>query len=410
MTAGSVVLVLLDDCDARLLAETRTHARLAAEGTVFPNHVLTTPVCGPSRVSILSGRYAHNHGATSNEVALDVAAAIDDTFLPTWLPAHRTALMGKYLNGYGGGYVPPGWDRWLGKQLLGYYDYKLFNGTTSTTYGHAPADYATDVLAARAATFLTNTAGPFFLMLCFNAPHGPFDCAPRHATVDIPEGCPRLPNFDEPDVSDKPVSQQLPELSPEQEANLDLEWRARRRQMLAVDEALDTLIPLIDAKGATLLLTSDNGYLMGVHRRAGGKGPVYEEGITVPLYVRGPAVFTSATDFRLVANIDLAPTVADLCGAPVPVPVDGMSLRPLLDQGLPPAWRSGVLVESAASYPAPYVAYRTPSTVYVRYEDGSREFYDLATDPYQLTNTAPALDVATVAEYEAAIDALLGEG
>jgi N-acetylglucosamine-6-sulfatase len=115
-----------------------------------------------------------------------------------------------------------------------------------------------------------------------------------------------------------------------------------------------------------LVFVSDNGYHMGLHRIMSPKGSPYVESHEVPLVVRGPGVPAGASSDRLVANIDIAPTVLDLAGVEVPSWMDGRSLRPFFDGAAPDSWRTSLLIENMEGVgdrpPTPACATRTRFT------------------------------------------------
>ena len=136
-----------------------------------------------------------------------------------------------------------------------------------------------------------------------------------------------------------------------------------------------------------IIFTSDNGFHRGLHGIRGQKSTPYTEAHEVPFVVRGPGVPGGASFPELVANTDIAPTALDLAGVEAPDWVDGRSLAPFLDGSAPEAWRDSLLIEGAKSgsprRPA-YSGVRRGDEVYVRYENGEEEYYDLAEDPHQL--------------------------
>jgi N-acetylglucosamine-6-sulfatase len=139
---------------------------------------------------------------------------------------------------------------------------------------------------------------------------------------------------------------------------------------------------------------SDNGFLWGEHR-LGGKIWPYEESIHLPLVVRTPWTEGDGTvDRHLVLNVDLAPTIAALAGVRPGLPEDGRSLVPLLHGRPERSWRGDGLVEYRGpgqlrrGGPPPFRALRTTRFVYVAYDNGWRELYDLRRDPWELTNVA----------------------
>ena len=168
------------------------------------------------------------------------------------------------------------------------------------------------------------------------------------------------------------------------------------RPLQAVDDGLAEVVSALQATGrltnTMFVWIGDNGYSRSEHRWT-GKQAAFEEDIRLPMVVRYDA-WTAALAGRnapqLVLNIDLAPTIAEAAGVPIPATVDGRSLRPLLD-GSGGSWRTSVLAEhlqgSGDSDPVPtYCAIRTDRYKYVAYATHEEELYDLRTDPYELTS------------------------
>jgi arylsulfatase A-like enzyme len=425
----NIVLVLADDQDAASWDAMPTlRTRLVEGGTVFPSFFANTSLCCPSRATLLRGQYAHNHRVVSNVGARGgygrfLQLGHESSTVATWLhgAGYRTALFGKYLNGYPDRdtvrqpktHVPPGWSEWASPVDGAEYnqeDYTLNENGRLVRYGSAPADYLADVLSGKAVDFVrraSRDAVPFFLLVSVYNPHGsyvrgeqvpPFP-APRHRGLFAGAAAPRSPSFDEDDLSDKPgwVAAQ-PRLGPAQEADLDAWHRARLQSLQSVDELLASLLASLDEAGEAgrtwVFYTSDNGWMQGQHRIDGGKIVAYEESVRVGLAVRGPGAATGRIVPRLAAMIDLAPTFADLAGATTPAFVDGRSLRPLLASGPSPAtWRSSVLLEwlrpasdddPEAGVAPGFNAVRTERLAFVEYTTGERELYDLLADPWQV--------------------------
>ena len=203
---------------------------------------------------------------------------------------------------------------------------------------------------------------------------------------------PRTPNFNEEDVSDKPIPvRQRARLTPGQVSVLDHLYRERLRSLLAVDEAIDTFVRTLQRLGELpntyIFFGSDNGYHIGQHRFMTGKYNLYEEDIRVPAFVRGPGVPPKQRRDHFALNIDWAPTFAELAGVTVPPTVDGRSLVPLLlHRADVKDWRQDFLVEIYRPNGDIERQLRTRTQSYAEYSRGPRELYDLRADPYQLRN------------------------
>jgi arylsulfatase A-like enzyme len=369
------------------------------------NAFVNTPLCCPSRSTLLTGRYSHHTGVLGNHSGqlLDESQTI-----ATWLhdAGYWTGLFGKYLNGFPfgrGPYVPPGWDRFSGKQQGNvasvYFGYTLLQNGVARTYGTAPEDYSTDVLAGQAVRFISDAPPdrPFLLLFTPTAPHGPRTPAPRYARAFDGAPVPRPPDLGEPDVSDKPAwVRGLPQPTSRRRRLVDGLERRQYATLLAVDDAVRAIMEALSERGelerTVIVFTTDNGFSMGAHRWITKSCP-YEECVHVPFLVRFPGG-RSGVDDRLVSNVDIAPTLMDLAGAPPGLAPDGRSLVPLLRKAKPRPWREGVLLEWAGGMGVPpWWEVRTEDYSYTEYATGEVELYELSgrrgpADPFQLQNIA----------------------
>jgi N-acetylglucosamine-6-sulfatase len=445
----NVILILADDLDVASISHMPNLRSLLIErGITFENAFVTDPLCCPSRVTILRGQYAHNHGVLSNEPphgGFEKFRSLGHqrSTMATWLKSggYRTIFVGKYMNGYEGTEVPPGWDEWYA--VSGNYMSTDLNENGRISHYDPESDHLTDVLADKAADYARDPSGnvpsfllpdkPFFMWLGTTAPHQPAEPASRHKSALADASLPKPPSFDEEDVSDKPDwIRDNPPLSPQQRSYMEDLYRMRLQSMLAVDEMIAQLVSALEESGELentyIFFTSDNGFHFGTHRLSVGKWTAYEEDIRVPLIVRGPGVPEGRKLEHLVLNNDLAPTFAELGGAQAPSFVDGRSLEPLLGANPPSSedWRRAFLVEAFPEIagtpsladettprlltgdPWPYEdarrssllerpaledagrpglqAVRTEGHLYVEYESGESELYDLEEDPYELNN------------------------
>jgi arylsulfatase A-like enzyme len=441
----NIVFILADDLDERLFEQQSAIQTLLTEkGARFENHFVSLPLCCPSRVTTLRGQYAHNTGVYVN-AAPDGGFAkvnrdgLEGSTIATWLKTagYRTALIGKYLNGYPGidetNYVPPGWHWWIsangGHPYRGY-DYSLNENGRTVAYGYAPQDYLVDVISRKSIDFIKSTVSahpddPFFLYVNPYVPHLPATPPPRYVALRFRDLlAPRTASFNEEDVSDKPawVQAKAP-LGDAEIALIDTLSRNRRRSMLAVEDLVQrlvlTLTALDQVENTYVFFASDNGFHQGQHRLASGKGTAYEEDIRVPLVVRGPGVPAGRVVHEITGNVDYAPTFAAIAGITPPSFVDGRSLLPLLTGETSPVWRKVLLLEhkgfrkallpvadglsepedphdvqAAATGGMPgFAGLRTSgSLTYVEYETGECELYDLTADPDQLNNICAHAD------------------
>jgi N-acetylglucosamine-6-sulfatase len=397
----------------------RTKARIFGEGVSFPSAYATTPLCCPSRSSILTGMYAHKHGVRLNPHPLH-----KETFVQHLKESgYFTGQVGKYLNSWDGA-ARPEFDFWAAGPggVAHYFNPRMnINGTWSIQQG-----YLTHILRDYAIEFLRRAARqdkPFLLLLSPNAPHfgyppaggpprGPLDVSffllpPEPAPGDekLHENLPphRPASFNKKDLATKPrwFGSLLP-LTTDLIAQIDNFRRKQLQSLNALDQAVDGVLAVLADQGRLdqtfVIYLSDNGHFWGEHGIPWGKNAVYEEASRVPFAVRYPPLAPQPrVETRLVANIDVAPTIYELAGLPVPPEVDGRSLVPLLDAARVRAaaalpWRHVLLIEGWFADAAlklgwaPYAAVHTGRYIYVETEGDRSELYDLKADPHQQHN------------------------
>jgi arylsulfatase A-like enzyme len=460
-TGANVVFILTDDMTSSELAGMpNVQSLIGAQGTTFNEAYVSFPLCCPSRATMLSGQYMHNHGVHGNfppNGSWFKFREHESNDLPVWLhnDGYYNVHIGKYMNGYslidGSLPVPEGWNEWYGKvsEDALYFDYNLiektsYNGTPRITfYGDQPTDYQTDVFGDRAVDFVNDSAvsrQPFWLNLWFNSPHGPFDPAPRDLFRLAGTPLPKLPGFNEKNISDKPKWLRRLVRKPlrkKQIKVIDNERRRQQEQLISVDESVGELIHALEDKGILddtyVIFASDNGFFRGEHRIASGKFLPYEPAARVPLLIRGPGIPRGGVSDELVWNGDIAQTIDQIASGSENPSVDGRSLlpyaentalrttRPILLEGdtgpggtgaesahasaamaraarVHVAGRRGVnnldqepdAIKSAANAdkaPA-FRSIRTDRYEYTVYANGQTELYDMKRDPAQLRSLA----------------------
>jgi arylsulfatase A-like enzyme len=371
--------------EPRLQAMPNTLNLIAKRGMTFNRYYASYPLCCPSRVSLMTGRYAHNNGVKGNiqpnggYFGFSFRAAYSHN-IATWLQGagYRTIHIGKFLNGYGdepydnGTTVPPGWSAWhttLKADTNHYfYGYTLNNnGVVEGPYGDPgtwepreyttrddlgcpfaplnglPCFYETDTLTNFATQELRETSPeqPFYLQLDYTAPHGDFrkpagpEPAPRH--YDWFKGAPMPHNrgqgFAEGNVSDKPsFIKEAPYLSLSDIHTYRVYWDKMLESLRSIDDGvkqlMDTLGSLHRLRNTYVIFTSDNGFFFGEHRLIGGKFLAYEPATHLPFLIRGPHIRANTESGEIVGNIDVAPTILELAGVTPDKSVDGRSMTP----------------------------------------------------------------------------------
>jgi N-acetylglucosamine-6-sulfatase len=456
----NVIFILTDDMTSSELAGMpNVMSEIAGQGTRFNRAYVSFPLCCPSRATMIKGQYMHNHGVRGNfppQGGWPRYQPHEANDLPVWLhgAGYHNVHIGKYMNGYptqnGILPVPLGWDEWYGKvsEDALYFNYQLIEKTSPggtpriTFYGDQPLDYQTDVFGDRAVDFVKDhpvSQEPFLLDLWFNSPHGPFDPAPRDLFRLAGAPLPRLPAFNEKDITDKPrwfQRQARKRLSGAQIKLIDNERRRAQEQLLSVDESVGELIQALRGDGILddtyIIFSSDNGFFRGEHRIASGKYLPYDPSSRVPLLIRGPGIPAGGVSNELVWNGDITQTILQIASGSDDPALDGRSLlpfaenpalrstRPILLEGDTGAGgtevesaqtsaarareaRVGVLgkrgvrnleqepnaIKSATTEGAPaYRSIRTDRYEYTVYANGQTELYDMWRDPAQLRSLA----------------------
>jgi N-acetylglucosamine-6-sulfatase len=384
--------------------------RIASEGVVFERAYVTTSRCCPSRASFLTGRYAHVHGVFDNVTPVDFQA--EHPTYPEVLQAagYRTGYIGKWhIPSLGIGPGPrPGFDRWISYEGGGHHFDEVFNVDGETV---ASTGYQADVLTDRAIEFVQEegTDEPFLLVVGFKNPHGPLEPAPRHlgalegAALALPDSA------EDPLETLLPLYRRLRQQRSSQHAIGDPasfleDCRRYWELVLSIDDNVGRLLAALEASGeldrTVVIFTSDNGQLLGEHGLR-QKGVAYEPSIRIPLAVRFPSVARGGGRVQSAAlNVDLFPTLMELCGVEHGLPLDGVSLVPQLeDPGAP--GREAFLYAGPRFSAASERAVVGERWKYVRIDSkrGAQEaLFDLVHDPDERINVIGEASNAAVVE------------
>jgi arylsulfatase A-like enzyme len=413
------VFVLTDDLSWNLVSHMPNLVAMEQAGTTMSRYYVADSLCCPSRSAIFTGQYPHDDGVFTNAgndggyFAFNRHGDEQKSFaLALHKAGYRTAMLGKYLNQYLPAYPePPGWDEWdVAGYAYGEFNYNLNQNGRRQHYGSAPEDYLTDVLAAKASSFIDSSAAsgrPFMLEVATFAPHAPYTPAPRYAHAAQQVTYPKTPAYDRMPANPPSWLKGHPALSAADQNTITSTYRKRVQDDLSVDDMIGQIQNELRAKGLDrntyIVFSSDNGFHEGEYTLISGKQTAFETDIRVPLIVTGPGVPAGREVSQLTSSIDLAPTFETLAGLPVPPGADGHSLAGLWHGQDPVGWRLAVLIEHHGpdfspgdpdrqtfkpGDPPTYEAVRTATALYVRYAGGAQEYYDTATDPYELHNLA----------------------
>ncbi len=414
----NVLVILTDDqrwdalgCAGHPWFKTPNLDRLAAEGARFANAFVTTSLCSPSRASLLSGLYAHRHGVLNNF-----------TDYPNDLPSYprrlreagyETAYIGKWHMGEQDDQPRPGFDFWMSHKGQGnYFDNEFnINGKRTVLKG-----YYTHVVTEHAVRWLDGRPGrerdqPFLLILGHKAPHGgpivpepryqhAFDAVPIKKPATYSDYGPGKPEWLKQSVPTwHGVGGPLYGLK-----EFDRFVRSYHATIASVDDSVGVIYEALKKSGrlddTLIIFTSDNGFVLGEHGRV-DKRTMYEESIRVPLLVRYPRLIPKPLLVtEMVLNIDLAPSILDICEAKPLASVHGRSWKPLLagkSDGWRTSWYYAYNYEKEFPYTPNVRGVRTAEWKYIHYPHGDdtldrhkAELYNLKDDPLETRNLIDA--------------------
>ncbi|KAL2787552.1 Arylsulphatase [Aspergillus keveii] len=441
------VFIITDDQDLHLNSldyMPNVQRLIADEGTVFEKHFCTIAVCCPSRVSLMTGKLAHNTNVTDVTPPYGgypkfIQEGHNDNYLPVWLQqaGYNTYYTGKFLNAHSpANYNNPFPKGWNGTDfLLDPTTYSYWNSTFQRNQEPPTTSngYSTDLIAQHTLGFIKEARDsdrPFFIGVAPIAPHSktapdysgviPYfispDPAQRHKDMFPNAKAPRGGNFNPDTPSGASWVQNLPRLDTSQLDYMDSYYRARLQSLQAVDELVADVVSQLEKynllENTYIFYTSDNGYHIGQHRMVPGKGCPYEEDVNIPMIVRGPKVPRGKKVDFVTSHTDVMPTLFDLAGIELRDDFDGLPM-PLTPGGLAHArkdprrehvsveyWGSNLAegevgADLAAGTPIIYGnnTYKAMRIISDRYDlfysvwcTNEHELYDHKNDPYQMNN------------------------
>jgi len=448
----NIVYVLQDDNDLILGGTTpmqKTRALLENGGLEATNFFVNTPICCPSRSTMLSGRFIHNFAATHGEcksfgsgtagnkccMFMHLSPEWESQTLGVWLQkaGYSTAIFGKYLNNHkdfckaSNFRIPSGWDHFEAMCQLRYFGPAFNINGRHVVYNST--EYQTSVIGNRTVKYIHNldTSQPFFIHVDPHAPHQPSQPAPWYENEFPNQVAPRTPNWNNVGTdkhwliaSNSPMDNQTIDAS-------DTLFRKRWRTVLSVDDMIADIVAAVDSIGELnntyFFFSSDHGFNLGTWRLPFKKNQAYDNDLRVHFWMLGPKKWPKNSTLSVpISQVDIAPTFLELAGVPVPDIMDGKSFADLIrtpTKNVVDPSRDTILFEYMGrpnnqniggqaihfdAYNNTYTGLRiindTHNLMYVEFatqscetDDGPnwnqlshRELYDLTQDPWQLTN------------------------
>ncbi len=408
----NVVFILVDDlrwnalgCMGDKIVQTPNIDRLAREGVLFKNMFVTTSICAVSRATALTGQWMRRHGI------VDFATGISDEKWKDTYPAqfraagYHTGFVGKY--GVGNAKVTTdrghSFDFWRGEPGQAG---RFFIEPNDPARTHKTAKMGNDAL-----TFLTEApkGKPFSLSISFNAVHARDHEKREYEPDSREEGLYDGIEIPLPKLATEEAFQRLPEFVQKSEGRNRWTWRFDEPQkaqdilhdyyrlITGMDREVGRILETLEKQNLTnntiVIFTADNGYALA-DRGLADKWYAYEEDIRVALIIKDPRLPASrqgTTVEAMALNVDLAPTMLDLAGLPVPAAMQGRSLKPLLEGQTPTNWRTEFFYEhhTKPDRIPPVEAIRTQKWKYIRWiapNPITEELYDLESDPLEEKN------------------------
>jgi N-acetylglucosamine-6-sulfatase len=398
-----------------------TRRKIRDLGTEFTSGSTDIPLCGPARVSLLTGLSVTTHECDTNgtwPTFENSSRGLGERTVAHYLKSagYATGHFGKYINAHSKSRsVPPYWDRWCetlgdGSDTVG--DATTPNrGNVDGTWVDLPDGLPTSVWAARRCEdFLRQRANSvWFAQYCPTIPHFPY--APTSRSKHLYDGARRrVPTVNEADMSDKP--KWMRDLPLARTASIQREYEGKMEELADLDRyGMRPIHAALEATGqlanTVIFFTSDNGYMLGEHRLVKKDQP-YWESSEVPFFVKGPGIRKGASS-ALVNHTDLMPTTCEIAGiTPSTLDVDGRSMLANLGQGAFTNWRRRMLVTGSADVgpelnpggsndpSGRWWLLREGPKAFILRENGAKELYRIGTDPYQRWNKARTADPALI--------------
>lgn len=363
----NVVFFLSDDQDLMLGGANphlmrNTQRLIADQGATATNFFAHSPICGPSRAQLLTGRYFHNlrwdptapqprPRSEHNCMHVNTTRVHDETFArPLHEAGYTVGLFGKWLNWPADWrHLPRGFDVWFANGGGDYLSPKFFAlnlahlGYPDGNWQGGPEHYSTSVIGNVSTAWLREVAPlskPFFAYIGVKAAHEPFTPAPwytEHWDDAWPDHEPRPANYNcslSARSRHHGCIRTAPLLTEAAASVITGSFKNRWRTLLSLDDLVAAAYEVCQGAGVVdrtyFISTSDHGFQLGQFNIPMDKRHVYDWDTRIPFFIRGPGISPGSTLQQPATLVDLAPTFLSLAGLPKPPGMDGRSLLPLL--------------------------------------------------------------------------------
>ena len=394
----NIVFILSDNqrwdfmgCAGHPFVKTPGMDRLAEEGVLFSNAFVTTAICSPSRASFLTGQYAHTHGVTKNITVwnndnvtfleLLKKAGYDTSFIGKWhMPGRLPELRG--VDQFVTFTIEKGQGRYVNCPLI-------VDGVEKPSR----KPYITEELTDYAIEFMEKPRkNPFCIYLSHKAVHHRWIPPPDMADLYSDETPPFPREYNPFNFSTNGYMFEGMGFTQGFPTKL---YRNYSRTVTALDREIGRLLKRIDeldlSDNTIVIFAGDNGFFWGEHQLAGTGRWAYEESIRIPFIVRAPGYMDQPgrKANQMILNIDLAPTLLEIAGVPIPGTMEGESFLPIL-RASSASGRQAWLYEYFKDFPyRPPTMHgvRTNTHMYIEYQESREpELYNIVNDPRQLDN------------------------
>ena len=417
----NILIILSDDMPYWTMQYMSKTLAWLRPGLEFTRAYITSPVCSPSRASIHTGLFVHNHGVALNKNAAPRFNKLGHharTFgnIVAAEAGYECGYFGKWMNAYEEipAFEAPGYKSGRGglttwAATLGNRNPVRANVDGTVKKTNTARHYETRWFGQLAQGFIEKAQEPWLCFASVKAPHVPYDPSPANKGALNGLQLPGRENFNHLDPGKPRWVRDEPEIGPQAASQLRTAYQGMREELMDLDDAIDLLCQSVDFSDTYVFFMTDNGHFLGEHRLY-SKGAAYEESTRTPLFVRGPAVVENATSNLLAANVDIAPTVLEIAGLdPAEYAMDGRSLLGPMVGASEPGWRTSLMLEIPERLSVgipPWRAIRDDATLYVENDNGERELYRMDTDPYQKNNVAHEAQEAELLEMSQRLDTM----